>query len=85
MIWLLGGWIITFEMPCYGKGKRTKMVMVGETQVSLFILIFFFSLKFCQRKARPFDIEFIPTFVRCCFLTMVHRHFGSAVCGPEGE
>lgn len=42
VIWLLGGWIITFEVPCYGKGRRTKMVMVGETQVSLFILIFFF-------------------------------------------
>lgn len=84
VIWLLDGWIITFEVPCCGKGKRTKMVMVGGTQVSLFILIFF-SLKFCQQKSRPLDTEFIPTFVRCCFLTIVHRHFGSAVCGPEKE
>lgn len=51
VIWLLDGWIITFEVPCYGKGKRTKMVVVG-TQVSLFILIFiFFNILSTEKQA----------------------------------
>lgn len=33
-LWLLAGWKITVKVPvlCFGKGKRIRMLMVGETR-----------------------------------------------------